>query len=209
MNFSTIIEKIKDIISKEIGDRKVLNKDVAKVLGITPENLSILKSRNRVPYEEVLYFCAKKRISINWMLFEQDVDYIKDQTEKFSTVRYFRDINASAGGGAFNNDEEAEELYIDTKLISGEHIDAINVTGDSMEPLIKDGSIIFIDRDETRISNGGIFVISTPHGVFVKRINLRIDGTVELISENTIYPIERIASEEIQVVGKVVYTLHS
>jgi len=201
MDFEQIVEKIKDILSQEIGDRKVLNKDVAKALGITPENLSVLKKRNKIPYEELAFFCAKRRISLNWVLFDQQIENIAEETERFSKIRYFKDINASAGGGAVNFDENYETLYIDKKIID-KNLDAINVIGDSMEPTIKDGSIIFINRNDKSVQNGGIFVISTPAGVFVKRINLRSDGKIELISDNKLYPAETV--EDAEIIGKVV-----
>ncbi len=206
MDFEKIIEKIKDILSNEIGERKVFNKDVAKALGITPENLSILKKRNKIPYEEIAYFCAKRKISINWLLFDQLSDDIIKETEKFATIRYFKDINASAGGGALNFEENYETVYIDKKIID-KNLDAINVIGDSMEPTIKDGSIIFIDRNDTNISNGGIFVISTPAGVFVKRVRIKSSGEIELISDNKVYPPENLKTDEVKIVGKVVKIL--
>ena len=201
MEFDKIIEKIKDIISEEIGERKVLNKDVAKALGITPEHLSMLKKRNKIPFEELAYFCAKRKISLNWLLFDQQIENIITETEKFSKIRYFKDINASAGGGAINFDENYETLYIDKKIIDKD-LDAINVIGDSMEPTIKDGSIIFIDRNDKNIQNGGIFVVSTPAGVFVKRLNLKSSGELELISDNPLYPNESV--KEAEIIGKVV-----
>jgi len=201
MKFDKIIEKIKDILSLEVGERKVLNKDVAKALGITPEHLSMLKKRNKIPYKELAFFCAKRKISINWILFDQQINTITAETEKFSKIRYFKNINASAGGGAVNFDENYEILYIDKKIID-KNLDAINVIGDSMEPTIKDGSIIFIDRNDKNVQNGGIFVIATTAGVFVKRVNLKSDGKIELISDNQIYPNEII--EEAKIIGKVV-----
>jgi len=206
MDFGEIIEKIKDILSNEIGNRKVLNKDVAKALNLTPENLSVLKKRNKIPYEEIAYFCAKRKISINWLLFGQLNEEIFKQTEKFATIRYFKDINASAGGGAINFDENYETIYIDRKIIN-KNLDAINVIGDSMEPTIKDRSIVFIDRDNKNISNGGIFVIRTNAGVFVKRVRLKSNGTIELISDNNVYFPESINSEEIEIIGKVIKIL--
>jgi SOS-response transcriptional repressor LexA len=203
MDFEKIIEKIKDIISQEIGNRKVLNKDVANALGVTPENLSILKKRNKIPFKEIAIFCAKRKISINWLLFDQSIDSIASETEKFSQIRYFKDINASAGGGAINFDINYEILYIDKKIMD-KNLDAINVIGDSMEPTLKDGSIIFIDRSGKNIINGGIFVISTNAGVFVKRLNLKSSGVIEIISDNPIYPKEMVKPEEINIIGKVV-----
>jgi len=207
MDFEKVIEKIKDVISQEVGNKKVLNKDVAKALGISPEHLSILKKRNKIPYEEIAFFCAKRKISINWLLFDQDIDSISNETEKFSKIRYFKDINASAGGGAINFEENYEILYIDKKIVD-KNLDAINVIGDSMEPTIKDGSIIFIDRNDKNIRNGGIFVVNTNAGVFVKRLNLKSSGEIELISDNKAYPSETINPQEIEIVGKVVKIIH-
>ena len=200
MEFDKIIEKIKDILSLEVGNRKVLNKDVAKALGITPEHLSMLKKRNKIPYEELAYFCAKRKISLNWILFDQQIENIVTETEKFAKIRYFKDINASAGGGAINFNENYEILYIDNKIINKD-LDAINVIGDSMEPTIKDGSIIFIDRNDKNVQNGGIFVIATTAGVFVKRVNLKSSGELELISDNPLYPSETV--KEARIIGKV------
>jgi SOS-response transcriptional repressor LexA len=207
MNFEKILEKIKDIISIELGDKKVLNKDVAKALGITPEYLSMLKKRDKIPYEEIAYFCAKRKISINWLLFDQDIDSISNETEKFSKIRYFKDINASAGGGAFNFEDGYEILYFDKRVVDKD-LDAINVIGDSMEPTIKDGSIILIDRENKNIRNGGIFVVNTNAGVFVKRINLKSTGEIELISDNKAYPNETINPSDVEIVGKVVKIIH-
>jgi len=203
MDFEKIIEKIKDILSNEIGNRKVFNKDVAKALNLTPENLSVLKKRNKIPYEEIAYFCAKRKISINWLLFDQNEEEISKETQKFSKIRYFKDINASAGGGAINFDENYEIIYIDKKIIDKD-LDAINVIGDSMEPTIKDGSIIFIDRKNKNIINGGIFVVNTLGGVFVKRVRINSNGDIELISDNKIYEKEILKKDEIEIIGKVV-----
>jgi len=203
VNFEEIIEKIKDILSNELN-KKVLNKDVAKALNITPENLSMLKKRNKIPLEEIAYFCAKRKISINWILFNQESEEICKNTEKFSLIRYFKDINASAGGGAFNFEEEYETVYVDKRLIP-QNLDAINVIGDSMEPTIKEGSIIFINRNDKNIQNGGIFAIATPSGVFVKRVRLKSNGEIELISDNRLYPPESV--KEAHIIGRVVKIL--
>ena len=88
------------MLSQELGDRKVYDKDVAEALGINQLTLATMKNRAKIPYKEVLEFCAKRKISINWLLFDQIVDSLHAETEKFAQVRYFRDIYASAGGGA-------------------------------------------------------------------------------------------------------------
>ena len=213
LSFIEVIERIKDILSSEISERKVYDKDVAKALNLSKEYFSILKKRGKIPLAEVIEFCAKRNISINWLLFDQDPKSLYKETEKFAYIKYFKDINASAGGGAFNYESSFEKLYLDKELEnflgkeSIKNIEALNLIGDSMEPLLKDGSIIFVDRSKRDIKKGGIFVLATNAGVFIKRVILKTDGRVELISENRMYPKEVILNEEIDIIGKVVGVL--
>ena len=118
MDIKEIIEKLKDVLSKELGETKIFDKDVAQSLGMSKESLSHLKKKNGVPYEQIAKFCAKRKISINWILFNQLPKSLEEETEKYSRIKYFTDINASAGGGCFNYDENYEHLLMDKKLLN-------------------------------------------------------------------------------------------
>ena len=88
-------------------------------------------------------------------------------------------------------------------------LEAIYVDGESMEPTLQDGSIVFVDRTQTNINKDGIFIASTTAGLFIKRIRQRADGMVELISDNKNYSPEVLAPDEITIVGKVVGNIES
>lgn len=211
LTITEIIERIKDILSNEVGQKKIYDKDVAKALGIRPENLSMLKKRGRIPYQEILDFCARRKININWLLYDQDPVSLVESTERFAYIKYFKEINASAGGGAFNYELVSDRLILDeeiVRLLGGRkrlgHIEAIHLLGDSMEPLLKDGSIVLIDKSQTDVKKGGVFLLTTPMGLFVKRLRLRVDGKLEMISDNPNYPVEVVLPQEVELVGKVV-----
>jgi len=215
-NFKDMLPKIKDIISADLGDKKVYDKDVADALGINQLTFATMKSRGKVPYEEILNFCAQKKVSINWLFYDQATRSLEAQTEKYANVRYFGDIYASAGGGAFNYDAQHEFISLDPHIVSKmggdremKNIDSINVLGDSMEPTFKDGDIIFMNRTFSDIRKGGVFVVSTPTGLFVKRLSLKSDGTLDLISDNTHYSVETVDAGSVEVVGKVVGSMSS
>jgi len=211
IDFHEVIEKMKDIISsKKIGG-KVYDKDVAAELGIAQATFATMKKRGSIPYREIMEFCARRKISINWLFFDQPAEMLVEETGKFFRVRYFADIRASAGGGAEVFDEGYEYLEVDRTIMenlvgplpSGE-IEAIHVEGESMEPTLPDGSIVFIDRRQTDPSKDGIFVAATGNGLFVKRIRRRADGMVELISDNPLYTPEVLPPEQVEIVGRVV-----
>ena len=93
----SVLQKVKDILSQEVGERKVFDKDVAEALGINQLTLATMKNRAKIPYKEILEFCAKRKISINWVLFDQVVESLQAETDKFAKIHYFKDIYASAG----------------------------------------------------------------------------------------------------------------
>ena len=86
--FGEIIEKLKDVLSESKVGTKVFDKDVAVALNIPQATFATMKKRNSIPYEEILEFCALKKISVNWLFFDQAVDMLKAETDKFFQVRY-------------------------------------------------------------------------------------------------------------------------
>jgi len=212
-NINEIIEKLRDVLASEKEDGKVFDKEIANALDLTSVNFATMKKRNSVPFSNILDFCALKKISINWMLYGQDPSSLIDTTDKY-WIKYFPTISVSAGGGAYDEHDDYEKLdlpdfFVD--LVGGrenvKNIEAINVTGDSMEPTLNNGNIIFIDKTKQSVSKDGIYAFINENGLFVKRIQRRVDGGLDVISDNKEYPIQIVHKEGINVLGKVVSSI--
>jgi len=210
-SFSNIVEEIKSIVSQDFAPKKVFDKDIAEILNISQMNFATMKKRNKIPFTELLDFCAQKSISINWLLYGQSPESLVEATNKFYMVKYLNDVNASAGGGSDIEYEEIEELEIPEQfvfMLGGEkelkNIEAINVSGDSMEPTFSYNDIVFINRKKTDLNRGGIFTIRTDAGLFIKRVQTRIDGKIDIISDNSVYSTQTLNPNEIEVLGRVV-----
>ncbi|MCF6330957.1 MAG: helix-turn-helix domain-containing protein [Sulfurimonas sp.] len=210
-SFNAIVEEIKSIVSTNFSGKKVFDKDVADALGISQMNFATMKKRDKIPYVELLDFCARKSISINWMLYGQSPESLVEATNKFFMIKFFEDINASAGGGSDIDENEAKDINVPEEfvhILGGEaelkNIEAISVSGDSMEPTFSYNDIVFINRCKTNIDRGGIFTIRTEGGLFIKRIQRRIDGMIDIISDNDVYTTQTLNSSELEVIGRVV-----
>lgn len=210
-SFADMVEEIKSIVSDDFKPKKVFDKDVAEVLGISQMNFATMKKRDKIPFTELLDFCARKTISINWLLYGQSPESLVEATNKFYMVKYFNDVSASAGGGSDVECEAIEELEIPEQfvfMLGGErelrNIEAINVSGDSMEPTFSYNDIVFINRNKTDLNRGGIFTIRTEAGLFIKRVQTRIDGQIDVISDNSVYSTQTLAPTEVEVIGRVV-----
>ncbi|GEM_PF-3253625 len=217
MNFNNITEKIRIYLQQKLN-AKIYDSDIAQVLGISKEHYSRSKKNNNVPLKSIIEFCAKENIVINYILFDQSPDSLMQTTNKLITIKYFKHVNTSAGGGALNDQEDFEYLTLDETLTATlanksnlKHIEALNAIGDSMEPIIKDHAIIFIDRQNitVRKDKKEIYVLHTPGGVLVKRLDITVSGKLKLISENPLYEAEIIDFEAVRIIGKVVGLLQN
>lgn len=204
-DYSEIIEKLKDILSSEIKTRKIFDKDIAISLNIEPSNFRKQKSRNVIPYPEIMAFLAKRSISINWFFFNQLPESLIEETSNYIILRYQKSVTASAGGGAENYDISSTPLTIDKQLLdhinsSYKYTEVIQVTGESMEPYINDNSLVFVDKSKTSIKSSGTYIINTSNGLVIKRIKIKND-VYYLESTNELY--KEYKDKDFQIIGEV------
>ena len=88
-----ITEEIKNIISLDIEkregkSRKIKDKDVANALEIDPQLLATAKNRGKILFEQISNFCAKRRISINTLFYDQTVESLSENTDRFFAIKY-------------------------------------------------------------------------------------------------------------------------
>ncbi len=209
LNVLEIIEKLKDVLSADGKKGKIYDKDLADVLELSQANFATMKNRSKIPFSNILNFCALKKISINWLLYNQNPSSLLDNTNRY-WIRYYKEINLSAGGGAFEANEDKEDLEIPKYFLSSlggqrniKNIEAMNVSGDSMEPTISNGSIIFIDTSKNDLNKDGIYAFVSSNELFVKRMQKRVDGKIDIVSDNKDYPKQIVNGLDIKIFGKV------
>ena len=118
-------------------------------------------------------------------------------------------LDASAGPGAVG----AREIPFDAFRFSrrwlremgleGADLTAIRVEGDSMEPTLRSGDEIFVDRNKR--GREGIHVVRIGDALHVKRLQASAPGRIALVSENAAYAAIELASEDIDIIGRVVW----
>lgn len=130
----------------------------------------------------------------------------------FALVPHY-DIQASAGLGrlveleredmrlAFRRDYIAAILKTAT-----DDLFLLDVNGVSMEPTLRAGDTILVDRGRKR-GDGEIFLLRRDGELFVKRVTRNLDGTLRISSDNQqpeYKPVD-IAPDDVEIIGKVVW----
>jgi phage repressor protein C with HTH and peptisase S24 domain len=119
-------------------------------------------------------------------------------------------LEASAGPGALG----AEEIPFDAFRFSHRWLreqgldpamlSAIRVMGDSMDPLLRDGDEILVDRTP-RPFREGVHVIRLGEALHVKLLQAVPPDRLRLISKNPAYEPVEVAMADVDVVGRVVW----
>ena len=115
------------------------------------------------------------------------------QDDSFARIPYY-DVRASAGHGAFVAAQESERCYaFDREWLSHQvgvaarRLALIPVSGTSMEPDLRDGDLVMIDRGDVEVLREGVYVFELDDRLYVKRLSLRGDRLV-VASSNGDYP---------------------
>lgn len=119
-------------------------------------------------------------------------------------------LGASAGLGAVAAEEQpVGQLRFSSRWLK-EHgfepgqLSVIAVEGDSMEPTLRDGDEILVDRT-SRPLRAGIHIIRVDDVLLVKRIEPGAAGRITVISDNAAYGRSEHEAGEIEVLGRVVW----
>lgn len=119
-------------------------------------------------------------------------------------------LGASAGQGALASVElpfdafRFSRRWLREQGLDAAMLSAIAVEGDSMEPVLRDGDEILVDRTPRPLRDG-IHVVRLGDALHVKRVQAGRPGTLTLISANPAYPPIEVALDDVDVVGRVVW----
>lgn len=132
----------------------------------------------------------------------------------FVRLPFYQDIAASAGPGALAVSEQNDSVIAFARSFLRDlgavpdRCSIIRARGDSMWPTIPDASLLIVDHSQTEIANGCIMVLDVDGDLLVKRVHRRLNGMIDLVSDNPTYPPETLPPADLQqlrVIGRVVY----
>lgn len=119
-------------------------------------------------------------------------------------------VAASAGPGATVAEEEPFDAFrfsrrwLREQGLDGAMLSAIAVEGDSMEPLLRAGDEVLVDR-RAQPFRDGIHVVRMGDTLLVKRVAALGGGRFALLSQNLAYPPQEVTADEIEIIGRVVW----
>ena len=113
-----------------------------------------------------------------------------------------------AGYDYLANENIIGHIFLDFKPSDPENYYALQVTGDSMEPLFSDGDIAIVHKQDNFDSGNTCIVLINGDEATVKKV-VRMDDGIDLIAMNPYYPVRHFNKNEmdeipVKVIGKVI-----
>lgn len=215
-----------DRVKTGARDNSTTIKYVVEKAGLKLGSYNTLRRENRLPRaNEVLVIAKELGTTVEYLLTGEVITDKKEsglergsssltsplKVLKVSEIgpRQFRvpllNQKVSAGHGTDLVEDEEERAFIPApEWLSryGRDVAALMVTGDSMEPTLRNGDLVVCDTHGWEYE--GVYVIQLGDQEFVKRIQ-KLPKTFRIISDNPRYPImeEPAESQDLRIVGLV------
>lgn len=138
--------------------------------------------------------------------------------DEYVAIPLYNGVRAAAGGGALIEHETPDDVLMFkeqwVRIELGAHpqdLYLIRVAGDSMEPTLRSGDVILVDRRATRPDREGVYILRMNDMLLVKRLQALPGGVVRVISDNAAFasfdvPIADVGGPDLVIIGRVVWT---
>lgn len=145
--------------------------------------------------------------------FESAICKTEEFSEEYALIDGYHTQVSTGHGAQWDNERVRRKLAFRSKWLryrglQPENLRVVFAKGDSMEPTIHSGDSILVDITDANLSDGSIFVLRIGDDLFAKRVQVHIDGSITIISDNKEYREQRIPVTELgllSVIGKVVW----
>ena len=206
----TLAQRLKVIMDEQGISQNAL----ARMVGVTQPSIKKIIDGDTLEPKKILEIANALGVSVEWLKtgkgeqpsFSQAVENIYTEEEEKHQLRVeVLDVYASAGNGSFLTGDLAgdicaiefeNEYFMQSFQRANEKgLAIINVTGDSMEPTLQNGDLLYVDVRKNYYCGDGIYVFSLGDTLYVKR--LQLTGNKLLIhSDNKFYDTWDIRPEE-------------
>jgi len=213
----------------KIGDRirlarlnaKKSQAEIADLIGVKQATISSWeKNRTEPPYETLSKIAAALNVTPGELLGSMGPEEFGSPEDNSEIVQIpIHHARLSAGNGAINHVDAVKSfLAVERSLIKNElgvnpaRLHLAHVRGDSMEPDLHEGDYVFIDKEDRYEIRKGYYALYYGGYDFVKRLQRLVDGSLNIISTNQVYPPIRVTTdtrpEEFRIIGRVVGLIH-
>jgi phage repressor protein C with HTH and peptisase S24 domain len=191
--------------------------DLARLIGVSDNAIyKWLSGRGQPSVANLVALAKASKVSVEWLATGQENADVKrpprrstDPDDLFYVPRY--DQAPTVRGELLRSEQMVDYLAFKKDWVRSRfnadprNLLLIEVIGDAMAPTLEDSDLMLVDFSEPRFRHDGIYVLRRENELEVKRLQRRPDGTLNIISDNSIYESSIVASDSLHIFGRVIW----
>lgn len=206
------IECFRERLLEAMGSEKP--RAFAKRAGVSEGAVRSYLSGDTFPgLDRLVHLAQALGADAQWLAFGAEEKPPEPEMADYAFVPLY-DAQCSAGGGSWNEGCRVLTHISFTRYslrkqgLTPDHLSAIRVDGESMEPILHSGDTVLIDHTRTSVEGEGIYVLRLDGHLYAKRLQRQFDG-VAIISANKEYEkivVPRDRLDELEIIGRAVWS---
>jgi phage repressor protein C with HTH and peptisase S24 domain len=213
-------------------------KDAAAHFGVPSRTYQDYERGLKAPGARAIESFVRKGINANWLLTGEGLMLVRPSATGpspggcgppavglpsgaagpgFTTFPLYDDVRAFAGHGTSNEEDQAENVVmLSDDWIRRElgaiprNLFMIRVTGDSMEPTLRIGDLLLVDRQASCPDREGVYLLRLGEMFLVRRLQALPGGKIRVTSDNAAFdPFIFDANEsgdDVRIHGRIIWT---
>ena len=207
--------EFKDRLNMLLEHKNVSQRQLALAIGISPQSVQQWAKGLAKPSSDRVESVAEFfDVTPSYLMFGEEVagQELDDDTVSIPVLN----VRGSCGINHAITDmvEMVKLLRVAKKwlvekvgMVNFKKLHIITAVGDSMSPTFSDGDFVIVDTSKTEVIGDGVYAVRAGGGIFIKRVQRKLDGGVTLLSDNEKYkpmdvPVEDLDS--MSVIGKCI-----
>lgn len=189
--------------------------ELADELEINRSGITHARNNNKIPDKWIVKLYKKFSLNPQWIETGIGNVFVGKESEADIGFKHIPKVAArlSAGTGSFDCDENITDyLSFQTSWLSkkgsSSAMVAMEVFGQSMEPVIREGDTVLIDQSQKQVLAGAIYAVGVDDTILVKRLEKHPNKLV-LCSDNKNYDpiyLEKEEADKVRIIGKVIWS---
>lgn len=208
--------EFKDRLEQLLIRRNVSQRQLAITIGVSPQSVQQWIKGSTKPGGERLEAVAEFfDVTPSYLLFGDDTASVDDFDEETISIPVLNVRGSCGVNQAITDTVEMVKLLRVAKKWLIEKVGMVNFTklhiitavGDSMAPTFSDGDFVIVDTSKTEVIGDGVYAVQAGGGIFIKRVQRKLDGSVTLLSDNERYQPMDVAVEDLDtmsIIGKCI-----
>jgi len=212
-----MVENKIDILLKRILNVTGISSqaELAKELGINRSGITHARNKNNIPEKWIVKLYRRFKFNPEWI--ETGVGPVFLNTKPTHAIAYKQipkvAARLSSGTGSFECGEEITQyLSFQSSWLARKgpaaSMVAMEVFGNSMEPVIREGDTVLIDQSQKAIMAGAIYAVGVEDTILVKRLEKHPDKLVLSSDNKDFEPIyfETDMLSKVRILGRVIWS---